>query len=37
MAADLAVLDRDPFAPDTPVAGTRAMLTRGAGKSVRRG
>lgn len=34
MAADLAVLDRDLFAPGTPVAGTRAVLTLVAGEAV---
>ncbi|MFJ1652294.1 amidohydrolase [Streptomyces sp. NPDC088337] len=34
MAADLAVLDRDLFAPDTGVAGTRAVLTLVAGEAV---
>ncbi|WP_445527324.1 amidohydrolase [Streptomyces cyslabdanicus] len=33
-AADLAVLDRDLFAPDTDVAGTRAVLTLVAGEAV---
>ncbi|MFJ2716812.1 amidohydrolase [Streptomyces sp. NPDC087437] len=34
MAADLAVLDRDLFAPDTAVSGTRAVLTLVAGETV---
>jgi predicted amidohydrolase YtcJ len=34
MAADLAVLDRDLFAPDTDVAGTRSVLTLVAGEAV---
>ncbi|MFJ5901371.1 hypothetical protein ACIQFZ_39725 [Streptomyces sp. NPDC093064] len=34
MAADLAVLDRDLFAPDTDVAGTCSVLTPVAGEAV---
>ncbi|MDR3080035.1 MAG: amidohydrolase [Streptomyces sp.] len=34
MAADLAVLDRDLFAPDAHVAGTRSVLTLVAGEAV---